>query len=67
MAILSGCAAHGRPKQFEPPEVIQGSDVDEFNDIPPPAGGKLVAAVYDFQDLTGQRKPSIKGYNIRTK
>ena len=64
MVILSGCAAHGRPKQFQPPEVIQGSDVEEFDKIPPPAGGKLVAAVYDFQDLTGQRKPSDKFSNI---
>ena len=33
-------------------------------DIPPPSGGKLVAAVYGFQDKTGQRKPSDKLANI---
>jgi curli production assembly/transport component CsgG len=30
----------------------------EFDSIPPPANGKITVAVYNFRDLTGQRKPS---------
>lgn len=32
----------------------------EFNTLAPPAGGPVVAAVYGFNDKTGQRKPSDK-------
>ena len=39
---------------------------EEFAQIRPPASGKLVAAVYDFKDKTGQRKPSDKMANIST-
>jgi len=60
--ILGGCVANP-PKQYEPPSRIV-THVEGFMDIPPPSGGKLVAAVYGFQDKTGQRKPSDKLANI---
>ena len=60
--ILGGCVANP-PKQYEPPSRIV-THVEGFMDIPPPAGGKLVAAVYKFEDKTGQRKPSDKLANI---
>lgn len=48
----------------EPAQVIAPSQVDEFDTLPPPANGKVVAAVYSFTDKTGQRKPSEKLANI---
>jgi curli production assembly/transport component CsgG len=36
----------------------------EFNTLPAPATGPVVAAVYGFTDKTGQRKPSEKMANI---
>lgn len=60
--MLVGCAANP-PKQFDPPKIIE-DHIKGFHDIAPPAGGKVVAAVYGFKDLTGQRKPSDKFSNI---
>ena len=48
----------------EPPEVVGPSQVDEFDTLPGPAGGKVTAAVYAFTDKTGQRKPSDRLANI---
>lgn len=50
--------------QPEPPEVVGPSQVDEFDTLPKPAGGKVTAAVYAFTDKTGQRKPSDRLANI---
>lgn len=61
--LLIGCASVPPPKQFEPPETVE-TDVVGFNDLPAPAGGKVVVAVYSFKDQTGQRKPSDKFSNI---
>jgi hypothetical protein len=39
---------------------------NEFSTIAPPANGKIVAAVYAFEDKTGQRKPSDRLAHIST-
>jgi curli production assembly/transport component CsgG len=41
------------------PKLVKNEST-EFNTLPPPAGGHVVAAVYGFSDKTGQRKPSDK-------
>jgi curli production assembly/transport component CsgG len=61
-AALSGCVANP-PVQYAPPELVVTNN-NEFNALPAPAGGKVVAAVYKFEDKTGQRKPSDKLANI---
>lgn len=63
MLMLSGCASMVYIPDPEPPKVIK-NDNKEFNLLPPPAGGPVVAAVYSFTDKTGQRKPSDKLANI---
>lgn len=63
VALLSGCAAGSSlrekltGKQFDEPVVYNVPYLDRISkDIPPPAGGPMVVAVYGFQDKTGQRK-----------
>ena len=62
--MLGGCASVVNIPDPEPPQVLQGTIVDEFDTLPKPAGGRVVAAVYGFTDKTGQRKPSDKLANI---
>lgn len=61
---LAGCASVVNVPTPEPPKVQSSSIVKEFDVLPAPAGGKVVAAVYAFTDKTGQRKPSDKLANI---
>lgn len=63
-ALLSGCASVVNIPDPEPPQVVTGTIVNEFDTLPAPAGGKVVAAVYGFTDKTGQRKPSDRLANI---
>ena len=62
---LSGCASVVNIPDPEPPVLVKNTNT-EFNTLPAPATGKVVAAVYGFQDKTGQRKPSDKMANIST-
>ena len=62
---LSGCASVVNIPDPEPPELVKNENT-EFNNLPAPATGKLVAAVYGFTDKTGQRKPSDRMANIST-
>lgn len=64
LVLLGGCASVVNPNIPEPPIAIVKNVDTEFFKIPPPATGKLVAAVYSFTDKTGQRKPSDKLANI---
>ena len=64
LAILTGCSTMQPVHTPEPPKVAEPSMVKEFDALPAPAGGKIVAAVYGFTDKTGQRKPSDKLANI---
>jgi curli production assembly/transport component CsgG len=61
---LSGCASIVNIPEPEQPQAITASASKEFNTLPPPANGPVVAAVYGFTDKTGQRKPSEKMANI---
>jgi curli production assembly/transport component CsgG len=61
--MLGGCASIVPTPDPEPPKIVKNEN-KEFNTIAPPAGGPIVAAVYGFQDKTGQRKPSEKLANI---
>lgn len=60
---LSGCASIIEIPEPEEPQIVRNLNT-EFNGIAGPAGGHIVAAVYSFQDKTGQRKPSDKLANI---
>ena len=61
---LAGCASTVDEIRSEPPEAIGPSN--EFTTIAPPANGPMVAAVYSFEDKTGQRKPSDRLAHIST-
>jgi curli production assembly/transport component CsgG len=60
---LSGCASVVHIPEPEEPQVVVNTN-KEFNTLPPPAAGPVVAAVYGFTDKTGQRKPSERMANI---
>ena len=59
VSLLSGCASLVPPLSLDEPKLVKNEST-EFNTLPPPAGGHIVAAVYGFSDKTGQRKPSDK-------
>jgi curli production assembly/transport component CsgG len=57
--ILSGCAANQAMKgTYDIPVLVEKSTAKEFDTLPAPALGKVVVAVYNFTDKTGQRRPS---------
>ena len=57
--ILAGCATGQAMKgTYDQPVTVGAPTVKEFDTIPPPALGKVVVAVYNFTDKTGQRRPS---------
>jgi len=59
MLFVSGCATHQTLKgEYEPPTLVEKSTAKEFDTIPKPKMGKVVVAVYNFTDKTGQRRPS---------
>jgi curli production assembly/transport component CsgG len=61
---LSGCASITYIPEPDEPQAITTPAAKEFNTLPPPANGPVVAAVYGFTDKTGQRKPSERMANI---
>jgi len=63
IGMLTGCSTLVPTPDFEPPVIVKNEN-KEFNTIAPPAGGPVVAAVYRFDDKTGQRKPSERLANI---
>lgn len=63
ISALTGCAAIAPPLVVDEPKIVK-NEQKEFNTLPPPANGPVVAAVYGFTDKTGQRKPSEKLANI---
>jgi curli production assembly/transport component CsgG len=52
--LLSGCATMASM----PPKVSEIA-YSAMSEVPPPANGKIVLAVYQFGDLTGQQKPNL--------
>jgi len=63
-SILAGCSSTVDRIESEPPQVVI-TDEEYLNTLPPLAG-PMVAAVYQFEDKTGQRKPSERLANIST-
>lgn len=70
LGILSGCASTSQinrlitDTQFQDPEVESTVlDREEYS-LPKPADGPIIAAVYSFQDRTGQRKPNPNVANL---
>ena len=61
-ALLPGCAVMQKTGEelgiAHKPELQQSAMQKEFDTLPEPANGKITAAVYNFKDLTGQRKAS---------
>ena len=61
--VLSGCGQIGRDLRNElglgprDPSVVENT-LQNPRDIPPPASGPVTVAVYQFRDLTGQRRAS---------
>ena len=51
--LLSGCASLASM-----PPTVPGVAYKDMEKVPEPAGGKIVVAVYQFADLTGQQKPN---------
>ena len=57
--LIGGCTAgQGLKGEYDPAWAIQKSEVKEFDTIAKPELGKIVVAVYNFTDKTGQRRPS---------
>lgn len=61
---LAGCSSTVNRIESEPAQTVI-TDAEFLNALPPRAG-PMVAAVYEFQDKTGQRKPSDRLANIST-
>lgn len=61
---LAGCSTTVNRIESEPPAAVI-TDKEFLNTLPPLAG-PMIAAVYEFQDKTGQRKPSDRLANIST-
>jgi curli production assembly/transport component CsgG len=61
---LAGCVSTVDEIKPAPPEPM--ATTNEFSTIAPPANGPIVAAVYAFEDKTGQRKPSDRLAHIST-
>lgn len=62
---LMGCSTVINRLEGEPPKIV-GIENSEFHQLPAPKNGPIVAAVYGFEDKTGQRKPSDRLANIST-
>jgi curli production assembly/transport component CsgG len=61
---LAGCVSTVDDIKSAPPKPM--ATTNEFSTIAPPANGAIVAAVYAFEDKTGQRKPSDRLAHIST-
>lgn len=62
---LAGCSSViNRIDPAEP--VLVTPAASEFATLAPPSGGPMVAAIYGFEDKTGQRKPSDRLAHIST-
>jgi curli production assembly/transport component CsgG len=61
---LAGCSTTVNRIESEPAQVVI-TDAEYLNALPPRAG-PMVAAVYEFQDKTGQRMPSDRIAHIST-
>ena len=62
--LVAGCSTTVNRIPSEPPKAVVTEK--DFINLPPPAQGAMVVAVYSFEDKTGQRLPSEKLANIST-
>jgi curli production assembly/transport component CsgG len=62
--MLAGCSNTVNRIQSEPPQPV--ITAQEYLETLPPLAGPMIVAVYEFQDKTGQRKPSERLANIST-
>ena len=62
---LAGCSTITNDIEVSEPKPVEIVN-NEFDTLPAPAGGPMVAAVYSFEDKTGQRKPSDRIAHIST-
>lgn len=62
--LVAGCSSTVNRLPSEPPKTVISEK--EFINLPPPANGPTVVAVYSFEDKTGQRLPNDKIANIST-
>ena len=62
---LAGCSSVVSKINPSEPELVTPA-ANEFLTLPAPQGGSMVAAVYGFEDKTGQRKPSDRLAHIST-
>ena len=59
--FITGCASTDRPIMYDDPYVTGTSQTDMLRAIAPLKDQPIIdIAVYDFPDMTGQRKPSTK-------
>jgi curli production assembly/transport component CsgG len=66
IVLLSGCAISQKVGMLDAKPVVPKNELQkEFDEVPPPAKGKLIVAVYNFSDKTGQRKavPGIASFS----
>lgn len=62
LLVLTGCAGTQAIKgQYEPAMVVRENLEKEYDTIPAPKQGRVTVAVYNFKDLTGQRRPAPPG------
>ena len=61
VCFVTGCASNNKPVMYDDPYVTGTSQTDVLRKIQPLEKQPILdIAVYDFPDLTGQRKPSTK-------
>lgn len=65
LGSLSACGIVPQEVVSQPPTIVT-SDNSEFNTLPPPRDGRIVVAVYRFDDKTGQRRPSDRVAHMST-
>ena len=61
VCFVTGCASTNKPVMYDDPYVVGTSQTDMLRAIKPLEGQPVIdIAVYEFPDMTGQRKPSTK-------
>ena len=60
MCTLTGCNMTANGVVNSPPTIQVNPLKDKLNKVPELKGNKITVAVYNFSDMTGQRKPSSK-------
>ena len=61
VCFITGCASNSKPIMYDDPYVTGTPQTDQLRAIKPLENQPIIdIAVYDFPDMTGQRKPSTK-------